>query len=473
VPSELSENETLPRLLFVTGRLAAPLVRRVVKDLSRDQHFDFGIEVVGISVAALMHVDLLKRKLTIAGPFDRVYVPGWCQGDLKELEAQFGIPFARGPKDILELGAFFGSQQKALPDLSRFDIEIIAEINHAPKFRPEEILDQAQALRRDGADIIDLGCIPGRRWKGVGDVVRLLRDAGLRVSIDSFDREEVEAAVAQGAELVLSCNRSNLDWAVQLDAEVVVIPDDPAELETMWETVQRLQDQSRRFRLDPILEPIGFGFAKSLSRYFEVRRQDPMAAVMMGIGNITELSDVDSAGLNFLLAAICQELGIKSVLTTQVISWCRTSVAEFDRARRLVKFAIENSVPPKRLDDDLILLRDARVTELGAEALRELASGIKDPNFRIFVERGSIHVMNRDGYWQGCDAFELFDRFSEQTELDAAHAFYLGYELSKAVTALTLGKQYQQDQALRWGFLTVPEVSAHQRRKDHRKTENP
>ena len=42
---------------------------------------------------------------------------------------------------------------------------------------------------------------------------------------------------------------------------------------------------------------------------------------------------------------------------------------------------------------------------------------------------------------------------------EPAHAFYLGYELAKAVTALTLGKDYVQDQALRWGFLTVPEES--------------
>jgi hypothetical protein len=33
------------------------------------------------------------------------------------------------------------------------------------------------------------------------------------------------------------------------------------------------------------------------------------------------------------------------------------------------------------------------------------------------------------------------------------------------VTALTLGKQYTQDEALNWGFLTIPEVSAHERRK--------
>ena len=31
--------------------------------------------------------------------------------------------------------------------------------------------------------------------------------------------------------------------------------------------------------------------------------------------------------------------------------------------------------------------------------------------------------------------------------------------MAKAVTALTLGKNYTQDQALRWGFLTVPEES--------------
>ena len=30
--------------------------------------------------------------------------------------------------------------------------------------------------------------------------------------------------------------------------------------------------------------------------------------------------------------------------------------------------------------------------------------------------------------------------------------------MAKAVTALTLGKNYTQDQALRWGFLTVPET---------------
>ena len=42
---------------------------------------------------------------------------------------------------------------------------------------------------------------------------------------------------------------------------------------------------------------------------------------------------------------------------------------------------------------------------------------------------------------------------------DPAHAFYLGHELCKAKTALTLNKAYRQDQALDWGRLTEPEVS--------------
>jgi hypothetical protein len=46
---------------------------------------------------------------------------------------------------------------------------------------------------------------------------------------------------------------------------------------------------------------------------------------------------------------------------------------------------------------------------------------------------------------------------------DPSHAFYLGYELAKATTALTLGKQYTQDEALDWGFLTRPEQSLRHR----------
>jgi len=455
------------RLLFVTGRLAEPLVRQVVADVQATEDWDADVTVLGISVAALMHADWVARKLTIEGEYDRVILPGWCQGELRTLEQQFGVPFELGPKDIRDLPTMFGSQPAHnAADLSAYDIEILAEINHTPRIDDAEILRIARHYADSGADVIDLGTVPGESWSRMVEVTRMLVGEGLRVSIDSFDRAEVEAAVAAGAELVLSANSSNIAWAVELDAELVLIPDDPRDLSTLESLIERASAAGRSFRVDPIIEPIGFGFAASLARYYEVRRRWPEVAMMMGIGNLTELTDVDTAGINVLLAAICQELQIGSVLTTEVIGWARSAVKEFDLARRLVKHAIDQQTLPKHVDDSLIMLRDPRVSEYGEEALQTMATQLSDPNFRIFVEQGEIHVMNRDGYWRGTDPFELFDTFAAETgPLDASHAFYLGYELCKAVTALTLGKQYTQDQALRWGFLSVPEASAHERRR--------
>ncbi len=181
----------------------------------------------------------------------------------------------------------------------------------------------------------------------------------------------------------------------------------------------------------------------------------------MGVGNLTELTDVDSAGVNVTLLGICQELGIRSVLTTQVINWCRSCVSELDLARRLVWYAHNNKVLPKHLEPALVLLRDAKLRVRGEETLRRLAGEIKDRNFRLFAERGLLHAMNDKMFLSGADPFELFRQMLERENIDPEHAFYLGYELAKAVTALTLGKNYTQDQALDWGFLTVPENEHH------------
>ena len=243
-------------------------------------------------------------------------------------------------------------------------------------------------------------------------------------------------------------------------AEVVAIPDTPTDLDSLDRTVAELRAIGMKFRLDPVLEPIGFGFAASLGRYIETRRRYPDAEMMMGVGNLTELTDVDSAGINVLLAGFCQELGIRSVLTTEVINWARSSVKEFDLARRLVYHAVRERVLPKRLEPNLVLLRDPKLHEQGDEALAELAARVTDRNYRIFAERGEIHVLNGSVYFCGSDPFEVFGRLAAaDPRLDVSHAFYLGYEFAKAVTALTLGKNYNQDQALRWGFLTIPEVS--------------
>jgi dihydropteroate synthase-like protein len=458
---------------FVTGRLAEHALREVVAGLAARQGFEYSIGVMPITVAALMTPQWLLRHWQVPSIASEIILPGYCAEGLETLQAVTAVPIRIGPHDLRDLPAFFGEKARSV-EIGPHNIEIVAELNHAWKLSEEELRTQSRQLRADGADIIDLGCTPGRPWSDVGDAVRRLRDEGLRVSIDTLDPAEAAMACRAGAELVLSVNQSNREAACDWGVEVVAIPDLPQDLESLDRTIEWLAQRQVPLRIDPILEPIGLGFWNSLERYAITRRRYPDAKMLMGIGNLTELTDVDSAGVNLLLLGICQELQIQSVLTTQVINWARSSVRECDIARRLVHFAVEHRVPPKRLNDQLVLLRDPRLLEYPPEVLDRLAAEIRDQNFRIFAQQGEIHVVSAQLHVHGTDPFQVFEQLTNQVGeglIDPGHAFYLGYELSKAVTALTLGKHYEQDEALRWGHLTRRE--RHHRLRRAKRRQNP
>jgi hypothetical protein len=123
---------------------------------------------------------------------------------------------------------------------------------------------------------------------------------------------------------------------------------------------------------------------------------------------------------------------------------------------------------PKHLEPRLVILRDPAITQLGGKELERLAREIKDSNYRIFVADGEVHVVSHALHLHAPDPFVLFEQLRQSgtdgslpKNLDAAHAFYLGYEMCKAATAVTLGKQYTQDEALDWGFLTHSEPRHH------------
>ncbi len=449
---------TREHIHFVTGKLAEPSLRDVLAGMAAGVNFDYSVGVLGISVAALMTPDWVARRIALPPEVTRVVLPGYCQGDLAGVQAAAGVPVERGPKDLRDLPKWFNAHAHEPIEYGRYDIQILAEINHAPRLSREELLVIARKLAAEGADLIDLGCNPGETWHGVGDTVRALVDLGLRVSVDSMNCDEIELAVQAGAELVLSVNSTNVARAVDWGCEVVVVPDRTDDLAGLAATIEKLSAASVRLRIDPIIEPIGFGFAHSLGRYLEVRKQFPDAEMMMGIGNLTELTDADSAGINTLLLGFCQELGIRSVLTTQVINWARSSVRECDLARRMVYHAVNRHTLPKHLEPRLVMLRDPQVHQFGAASLDRLAAQIKDPNYRVFVDGGAIHILSAGLHLRGAEPYELLGQLLKQPrQLDASHAFYLGYELAKAHTALVLGKDYRQDEALDWGFLTVEE----------------
>ena len=442
------------RVLFVTGKLAEPALRRVLGDMAPP--FAYDVSVLGITVAALMTTAWIARVLEVPEGTDLVLIPGLCEGDPQLIVDKVGVRVERGPKDLREIPRHFG-RAVAERAYGAWDVEIIAEINNAPRLRREAVRKAADYFRASGADVIDLGCTPGLMFPALGDIVRELVAAGLRVSVDTFDPDEIRDAVSAGAELVLSVNGSNIDAARHLaggSARVVVVPDLGGALETLEPSLEKLERWGVGYLIDPILEPIGFGFMASLERYAEVRRRYPAAEMLMGIGNLTELTAADSTGVNALLMAVCQELGVRAVLTTEVIPWARGAVKEVDVARRLMHHAVTGRTVPKGVDDRLVTIKDPAVLAFSEDELRMLQARITDPNFRIFADAEAVTVLNNEQFVRGTDITEIFAQLRVD---EATHAFYLGKELARAGLAVTLGKTYRQDAPLSWGYLTPPD----------------
>ena len=443
-----------PRVLFVTGKLAEPALRRTLAGMTPD--FAADVAVMKISVAALMTTPWIARFLEVPAGTDLVLIPGLCEGDPAVVEAQVGVRTEKGPKDLREIPQYFG-HAAAAPDYGGYVIEILAEINNAPRLSRDEIRRAAEAFRADGADLIDLGCTPGLFFPELKEVVRELRADGFRVSVDSFDPAEIRSGVAGGDELVLSVNGSNLEVARDAaagGARVVVIPDSDARVDSLERNIEQLDAWGVGYLIDPVIEPIGFGFMASLERFAEVHRRHPDAPQLMGIGNLTELTAADSTGVNALLMAIAEEVGVRAVLTTEVIPWARGAVREVDVARRLMHYAVSQKRVPKGIDDRLVTVKDPAVLAYSETELRELQSAVTDPNFRIFTDRDTITVFNNETFVRGTDIQQIFSQLGVD---EATHAFYLGRELMKAKLAITLGKTYRQEGALSWGYLTPPD----------------
>lgn len=452
------------RLVFVTGQLAHAALTRTLAGF--DGGFAGRVEPLRIKVAALLTTDYLRT--TLPRPeCDEVILPGLCQADTGELERVFGVPFSKGPKDLRDLPAHFGGPREAYRPDGEHRLTILAEINDVWRLSDEAIVRAAERYRACGADVIDLGCSPEHPIADLGRIVRLLRDRGFRVSADTFDEREALAADAAGAELLLSLNASNMHLAGRLgNAVPVVIPDHGEGLPSLLRNLEEARRRgAERVVVDPVLDPIHFGFAASVRRFCEAREALPDADLLMGAGNLTELTAADSAGVNAVLLGIMSELQVRYVLTTEVAAWARGSVRELDCGRRMMHHARTRGLLPKGFDDRLITARDVRVSRPTEQELRDVQSRLTDRNFRIDTDGEAIYVFNSERFEKDTDIRALFPRLG--VDDDASHAFYLGRELTKADVARRLGKKYIQGEPLHWGYLTWSEAEAgdHARRR--------
>ncbi len=442
-------------LLFLTGKLAEKSLHKVLAGIQADdkhpQDFKYRIAQIGVSVAALMTPELILRRLPDAGDADKIVLPGLCRGDLTKLEEKYGIPVERGPEDLKDLPQFFGRGGKE-PDLSRYDVKIFAEIVEAPDLTVDGIIRRAEKYRQQGADVIDLGCLPNTPFPHLADAIKALKEAGFAVSVDSLNQEDLLLAGRSGADYLLSLNEKSLWIADEVAATPILIPSTPGNISSLYRAIEAMQKKGRAFIADAILDPIPFGLTESIVRYQRLRKRYPDIQIMMGVGNLTELTDADTTGINAILFGIISELRINAVLATSVSPHATNAVAEADIARRVMYAAREDRRLPRDYSNGLLGLHDRRPFNYTDEEIADFAAAIKDPSFRIQVSETGLHVYNRDGLFHDTDPFKLYPHL--KVDDDASHAFYLGVELARAQIAWQLKKRYKQDEELEWGCNT-------------------
>jgi dihydropteroate synthase len=435
------------RILFLTGKLAEKSLIRVLESMAPTP-FDWTVHPLGVSVAALMTADMIGRRLPDARGADRIMVPGRCRGDLDRLSTQYGVPVVRGPEELADLPRFLG-RAAAARDLSQYDTLIFAEIVDAPELSLPALEARARELAGYGADVIDLGCLPATPFAHLENAIALVHSLGLKVSADSLEPDELLRAGKAGADYLLSLREDTLWIAEEIASTPILIPREPGDLASLERAMNELDRRGRAYFADPVLDPIQFGFTDSIARYHALRRAHPQAQIMMGIGNVTELTSADTMGMNALLFGIASELHIGAVLVVQVSEHARSVVREANIARRIMFAARAEGALPKGISNAMLALHDKHPFTSTPAEIDELAQAVRDPNFRVMIAEDGIHAFNRDGHYRAGDPFALWPQLG--LEDDAAHAFYMGVELARAQIAWQLGKRYAQDEALRWG----------------------
>ena len=434
------------KIIFLTGKLAERQLKRILSSMKPE--FSYKINQIGVNVAALMSENIIMRRLDKEQNADRIIVPGKFRGDLKKLSRYFNIPVERGPDDISHLPDYFG-MKKPEQELVDYDCEIFAEIVDAADISVNKILKIAKDYVSQGANVIDLGCMPDTKFDHLEETIRALKSKGYKVSVDSANSEELIRGGNSGADYILSINENNLNVLDKVKSTPVLIPSAPGDYKSLERVIKKTKDNKIDFFADPILDPIHYGFANSIMRYIKLRKDFPGIKVFMGTGNLTELTDSDSAGVNATLMGLVSELSINAVLVVQVSGHCKNSIKETDAARKIMFFSKKNKRLPFRIDNSLMGMSERKPTRKSKKEISEIKSLIKDKNFRIYLGENGINIFNSNLHLINTDPFEFFHNL--EVSDDASHAFYLGVELARAQIAWDLGKNYDQDNELKWG----------------------
>lgn len=519
------------KVLLITGLLAKDMVTHY----AQKSNVKTEVLALKVPVAALLTPQYIAReteKLNLHG-FDMILVPGLIRGTTTVIEDATRILTFKGPKYAADLPTVLDLvgqvelsketpacdllreelQRKALEELylaeknrdvllrnpgnmlirelavgRDFPMRVMAEIIDAPLLSDEELQTTAQRYVKLGADIIDVGMIAGEsRPSDARRAVEAVKSAvKVPVSIDTLDSDEAREAVSAGADLVLSVDAGNVEDMAAFASEVavVVIPTNHRKgffPKKAIERIMLLEGNIRKARKlgltriigDLILDPVNMpGVMESLVAFHKFARRHPEVPLLFGVGNVTELMDADSVGINALLAGIASEIGVSILLTTEKSDKAKGSIRELAMASKMMFLAEKRGSVPKDLGLDLLILKDKRIREepydkemesetqtITAAEKRKIS--LFDPKgcFKIVIDRvneviAALHFSTSkrdkpDVIVKGKTAEDVYSKIVEMnlvTRLD--HAAYLGSELAKAEMALATGKEYIQDSPL-------------------------
>ncbi len=490
-PGDHKETYNLPRkVLLVTGRLAEAQVRASAEGAD--------VLVADVDVAAFITPELLL----CASPrgYDLILIPGAITADFREAERALCTKIRLGPKHAADLKAVLHHLAKEKMELSRTipacqllegnmrdvaldqvqqleekasspliirgikiggssRMKVLAEIVDATRCSPVVLTRRIRYYEEQGADMIDLGIPLDAQPPQVKATFLTARKAtNLPISLDTIKSDLILAGLEAGADLILSLNAANLPQvgkAIAASGTPAVIIPGPFCI-SLEENLKAALKMGISTIADPILEPPLQGLAASLHKYQAFREDHPEIPLFFGAGNVTELLDADTAGVNALLAALAAESGASILFTPEFSAKAVGSVQELALASRMMRLALQRQAPPKDLGLDLLILKEKRHLpgEAMPETFIEAEGGHKyqpdsSGSFRIFLSSQSIMAQNAGTTVAGRNARDILNTLIEMglvSRLD--HAGYLGRELEKAEIALRLKRSYVQDETL-------------------------
>jgi dihydropteroate synthase-like protein len=472
------------KILVATGRLAEEQVRKSAKSAD--------VLVLDVEVASFITPEMLR----IAAPegYDIILVPGAITSDFSTVERELKAKIRLGSKHAIDLGYVLdhideielskttpacvllaeSMRRDALSMVDEIEagaktpmiikgvkiggnsrMKVLAEIVDATRLSDDELSNKIAAYEAQGADMIDLGIPLDCEPEEVESAVRTsLKTTRLPVSVDTMRPDLIKAGVEAGADMVLSLNGDNIPIIGEVIAKAgvpaVVIPGPRSGI---IENIAAAKELGLDIIADPVLEPPLLGITTSIRDYLDFQNSYSNIPLFFGVGNVTELIDADSPGVNGLLGAMAAEVGASILFTPEYSDKAKGSVYELRIASEMMCLAKMRNSPPKDLGIDLLIMKEKRrrPDDKLPEEFIEARKGhvwAMDPAgcFKIGIVDGKIHARHDKVSVMGTSAIDVLNTLLDSglvTRLD--HAGYLGRELEKAELAIKLGRSYSQD----------------------------